>query len=794
MEQLYWLDRIQPSQAALVGEKALALSQLGQLGNPIVPGFVIPTTQLRTFLERVGQLEPLLADLSDSSLHVDVDDREALRLVARRVREGIFSAELPQKWLSKIVATARDLQSPHLIVRPSLSLPASCEQNFAGLLRSRVCACEPEALEYALKWTWAELFRAGSLFCFARASLSIQAINLALLVQPIQDAIASGTVEICNAEAHVRAVWGLGHSLARGEVQPDWDIVLLSPRPDRRLQRSTDSRVANHEEQNGNQRRVRRLGRKILAYRLPESTPTAPNSENLQVECPSEEQQQNYCLDETALGELIDLTQKLIAERPQICYLEWTLVRAPETLDPPRFSFTQCSSFYRTSVSSANRSGGFFPEVENRAEILRGLPASPGRAIAIAQSIADFAPPVYISPGRILVAKAIAPEWLPLLEGAAGIITEQGGITSHAAIIARELEIPAIVGVRGATAEIETGESLSIDGTFGEIRRQVMPQDPIPPPRASVTSTPPSLPGFPIATQLFLNLSQLSSLTAASSLPVDGVGLLRSELAIVAMLESQPLSWWLQDSQKSIFVKRLTEQIFKFARDFAPRPVFYRSTDWRSPEFFPRSGEAATGRNPILGRRGTFSYTLDATLFEAELAALARVQALGYNNLNLILPFVRCVKEFIFCRDRVRQWGLSQHSSFQLWIMAEVPSVCFLLPEYVKAGVQGISIGTNDLTQLLLGVDREQAELAQLFDERHPAILSAIEQLIERAREMGIPCSICGQAPVLYPELIDRLVEWGITAISVEAGAVEQTYWAIARAEQRLLLEAARRR
>jgi pyruvate,water dikinase len=180
-------------------------------------------------------------------------------------------------------------------------------------------------------------------------------------------------------------------------------------------------------------------------------------------------------------------------------------------------------------------------------------------------------------------------------------------------------------------------------------------------------------------------------------------------------------------------------------------------------------------------------------VFELELKALATVQQAGYSNIHLILPFVRTVEEFAFCRRKVEQAGLTDVSQFQLWIMAEVPSVLFLLPEYVKAGVAGISIGTNDLTQLLLGVDREQGQFARVFDERHPAVMRAIAQLIEMAKSAGIPCSICGQAPALYPEIIDKLVEWGITSISVEQEAVKRTYQAITRAEQRLILAAARR-
>ena len=280
-------------------------------------------------------------------------------------------------------------------------------------------------------------------------------------------------------------------------------------------------------------------------------------------------------------------------------------------------------------------------------------------------------------------------------------------------------------------------------------------------------------------------------------LPVDGVGLLRSELMGLNVLAGQHPKAWIEQGRRAELVNLWQDIISQFTRAFAPRPIFYRSLDWRSHEFPSLSfgyepSMSHTATNPLLGQRGTFSYVKDASVFDLELEALAAVQQSGYTNIHLLLPFVRTVEEFTFCRRRVEQAGLTNVAQFQLWIMAEVPSILFLLPEFVKAGVQGISIGTNDLTQLLLGVDRDEGELAAAFDERHPVVMQAIAQIIEMARSAQIPCSICGQASVRYPELIDSLVRWGITSISVEPEAVEQTYTAIARAEQRLLLEAAR--
>jgi pyruvate,water dikinase len=259
---------------------------------------------------------------------------------------------------------------------------------------------------------------------------------------------------------------------------------------------------------------------------------------------------------------------------------------------------------------------------------------------------------------------------------------------------------------------------------------------------------------------------------------------------LVPLLKGEHPHFWVMEGRKSELLAYLTEQITQFAHAFNPKPIFYRSLDWRSHEF--SSNNSLSSPHSTLGDRGTFSYVQDSAIFDLELTAIANVQKAGYSNIHLLLPFVRSVPEFTYCQQKVEKMGLTQVPQFQLWMMAEVPSVLFLLPEYVKAGVAGISIGTNDLTQLILGVDREQTQLTRVLNEHHPAVMAAIAQLIQMSKAAGIPCSICGQAPANYPEIIDQLVQWGITSISVEPEAIERTYQAIARAEQRLLLAAAR--
>jgi pyruvate,water dikinase len=232
-----------------------------------------------------------------------------------------------------------------------------------------------------------------------------------------------------------------------------------------------------------------------------------------------------------------------------------------------------------------------------------------------------------------------------------------------------------------------------------------------------------------------------------------------------------------------------------FTRAFYPRPVIYRAIDFRTNEFRNlRGGDKyePVEQNPMIGFRGCYRYVLNPDLFELELKVLAKVREQD-KNLHLMIPFVRTLWEFKKCKQLIDKSELADDREMELWVMAEVPSVVYWLEEYVKAGITGVSIGSNDLTQLVLGVDRDSEVCAPLYDERDKAVLDAIRQIIGTARRMGITCSICGQAPSNYPDFAEKLVDWGITSVSVNPDVINVTRHNVAAAEQRMLLKMMRK-
>ena len=755
VNHLYWLSQIQHSEQLLVGNKLFALSQLLQHGCPILPGFVLDNELLRKFLQNLDDSASLVGNLPDSSLHLDVDNYRVLQSVAQCSRQIIAEAAFPEEWQEPIFQAAQQLNSPTLILTPMLTIPYYQHRGSQGLWRSQTCFLTPEALTAAIKRVWGELFTAKSLIYWQKLGLTIDKINLAVLIQPLKQATASGIVEISSERICVQSTWGLVQSLLWGEVKPD----------EYELDRQTGAILKQQ------------LGHKNFAYHPKNLAESEQLDDCLESYSLSEAKSEQYSLEPDAIAQLIQSIEAVLNHQQQIKYLRWILLPPEEQISvKPQFYFTQLN--YQNSVSVKPRQDSSLSPSFLTKPLLTGLGAAPGSIFAPIVVIANLDLHGHQLPqDRILVTKAIAPHQMAFLKQVRGVITEEGGMTSHAAILARELGIPAVVNATDATKILSTETTVYLDGTTGRIEAESNRQ-----PSSIINSFSP-MSNYPISTQLMVNLSQPITIERAVSLPVDGVGLLRSELMLLELLNSESKAVWRQKSKQEQFRSTLIHLLSQFTSAFAPRPIFYRSLDcW----------DGVTANNRFLGDRGTYSYLLDHTLFDLELEAIAAVRAAGNPNLNLILPFVRSVAEFEFCRRRVVDMGLTSQASFQLWIMAEVPSAIFLLPQYVKAGVQGIAIGTNDLTQLMLGVDREQQDFRQLgLDSNHPVMQQAIAQLIQSAKAQNIPCSICGQAPVEHPSLIHKSIEWGVTSISVPPEAVETTYRAIARAEQGFLLKSA---
>jgi len=379
-----------------------------------------------------------------------------------------------------------------------------------------------------------------------------------------------------------------------------------------------------------------------------------------------------------------------------------------------------------------------------------------------------------VKDGDILVAEMTNPDYVPAMKRANAIVTDLGGRTSHAAIVSRELGIPAVVGTKDATRILTKGEFITVDGAEGRIYEgdvSIKGED------KNKIKIDVDLSKIKTAIKVYVNLAEPELAEDMAKRNVDGVGLLRAEF-IIANIGTHPLVF-VKEKREKDFINQLAEGLEKFARAFYPRPVIYRFNDFKSNEYANLKGGKEFEKeepNPMIGYRGVSRYLKEPEVFEMELEAIKIVRnKRGLKNLWVMMPFVRTIDQLREVKKLLSASGLRRSGLFKFWMMAEIPSNVIMLDEFIDEGIDGISIGTNDLTMLTLGVDRDNEKVADAYSEMDPAVLWCLEKLVTTCRKRKITCSVCGQAPSVFPELVEKLAEWGVTSVSVSPDVIDRT-------------------
>ncbi len=758
VESVLSLDRLDRDDVAFAGGKGANLGELTAAGLPVPPGSVIGAPAYAAFCDDTGLRGRIAARLAD----LDVDDTAALERAAAEVRAEIEAEPIPE-WLAKRIASAyedlvgEDREAP-VAVRSSATAEDSESASFAGMNETLLNVRGGEALLDAVRACWASLFGARTIYYRAKRGFGQADMDIAVVLQrQIQSTRAGVMFTIDPASgAHDRLViegaFGLGEAVVSGSVSPDRYVVL----------------------KDGLEIERREVRRKELAI---ESLPDG-GTETREL---GPEEGERPVLSDAEVRMVAELGVRIERHYGAPQDTEWAF-------DPEGDLWMLQSRPVTTSGGESEAAAG----VERGEELVRGLGAAPGEASGAVRVVSTREQAVELRDGEVLVTHMTAPDWVPLMRRAAAIVTDSGGMTCHAAIVSRELGIPCVVGTGAATQALRDGELVTVDAGAGVVSAGESAR----PKSAGATVTVAGEGSGPVTgTRILVNLSEPSQLERVAGLDVDGVGLLRSELMVVEALEGVHPRALLEAGEDELFVERMASSLEKFAAAFAPRPITYRTIDFRSNEFRGLQGGERfepEEANPMIGYRGALRYMHEPDLLELELRALARVWDGGHENLHAMLPFVRTPREVAACREMFERAGLLSRPGFELWVMAEVPSVLFHLPRYADLGVAGISIGSNDLTQLLLGADRDSELVAEVFDERDRAVTEYIAQLLDRAHELGLRTSICGQAPSVHPEYAELLVRGGIEAISVNIDAVDRARRLVAAAERRLLLEKAR--
>jgi len=742
---------------AFAGGKGANLGELTQAGLPVPPGFVVGAPAYAGFCDARGLRRRVAARLAS----LDVDDPAALEGAAAEIRALVEAEPMPVAVEAAIRRAYGELaggeEDAAVAVRSSATAEDTEAASFAGMNETFLNVRGADAVVASVRRCWASLFGARTIFYRAKRGFGQADMDIAVVVQHQIESTRAGVMFTIDPATGARdrlvieGSFGLGESVVAGSVSPDRYVV----------DKETLGVV------------TREVRRKALAIEAAAGGGTAMR------ELSAEEAMRPVLTDEEA---------RLLAE------LGREIERHYGSPQDTEWAFDAEGRVWVLQARPVTAAGGQAPPLAAEHEgavLLRGLGAAPGLAsgpVRILRSLADAG---QLSDRDVLVTHMTAPDWVPLMRRAAAIVTDSGGMTCHAAIVSRELGIPCVVGTAEATRKLRDGELVTVDATRGLVLEGAAAPVPAP----AETAAPSAEPAPVTGTQLLVNLSEPSQVPRAASLAVDGVGLLRAELMLIEALEGKHPRLLLEEGRGEEFVERMAAALLVFAEGFAPRPITYRTTDFRTNEFRGLEGGEQfepEEANPMIGYRGALRYTREPDLFLLELDAVRRVWDAGHTNLHVMLPFVRTPAELAACRELVAQSGLLARPGFELWIMAEVPSVLFHLERYAALGVAGISIGSNDLTQLMLGADRDSELLAELFDERDAAVVAYLGELIPKARALGLKTSICGQAPSVHAEYAELLVRAGIDAISVSLDVVDRTRRLVAAAEQRVLLGAAR--
>lgn len=773
---LLWFEQLERKDVDIVGGKSSSLGEMtAKTDVPVPYGFATTAYAYRYFIKESGLEEKMRSILSELT---DVENSALLRDVSARLRDAIMAEKMPQDLQDAIGAAYVELgkrvgeENPYVAVRSSATAEDLPDASFAGQQDTYLNVQGAETIIAKVKECYASCFTDRAVYYREKQGFDHIEVALSAVVQMMVFSKTSGvmfTVNVATGDDNnilIEAAFGLGEYVVQGTVTPDNYTI---SKHDHKI----IDRCVNEQD--------------IMLVRK-----KGGDCEEVQV--PEELRKVQTLTDEQIL-ELADYAKKI--EKHYGCYMDmewgvdertnkiWILQARPETVWSRRNK--EGGAKVQESKSMTNT---------DHKVIVKGLPASPGKVSGRVHVILDPSRIDEFKEGEILVTEMTAPDWVPAMKKAKAIVTDSGGMTCHASIVSRELGIPCIVGTKSrgeaATVTIPDGIDVTIDATHGVVYEGIIEEAKKENQAGAAVAVAEYFP--PTGTKVYMNLGDPELAEKYSSLPCDGIGLMREEFIWTTYIHEHPL-YLIKTGHPEKVVDQLAEGMRQVCQAMAPRPVTLRFSDFKSSEYRDlKGGDEFEPYEPsaLLGWRGASRY-YDPKYIEAfklECQAVVKVrEEFGLKNLNVMIPFCRNVEECEKVVKIMAECGLERGKDFKVWLMAEIPSNIILADQFNKY-VDGYSIGSNDLTMLVLGCDRDNDTVSHIYDERNLAVRRAVRHLIEVAHSEGKTVSICGQAPSVYPEFCEFLIKSGIDSISVNPDTVKFTKKLVAQVEQRVMLDA----
>jgi pyruvate,water dikinase len=779
-----WFDDLRKTDIPLVGGKNANLGEMISAGLPVPPGFAVAAYAYESFIKETRIAEKIYKIINETV--TDINDPKQYDVASKRIRELIEKSSVPKEIERAVKSAYKELNKKlalkdvFVAVRSSATAEDLPDASFAGQQETFLNVRGADDLLAKVVKCWSSLFTPRAIFYRNEKGFAHEKVFISVGVQKMVNSQAAGVVFTLNPvtgntdEIVIEGNYGLGETVVSGAVNPDHFEV----------------------DKNTLKLKKKQLARKTIQYVRDPKT-----GETVHLDVPEEKQNQP-CISDEEISRLAELATRIEQHYGKAQDIEWAI---DKDLSFPKNVFIVQS---RPETVWSVKVMGAPPRVEERKPegelriVVKGLAAGKrGYGVGIAKVVlTPEEASKAMQKGDVLVTDMTNPDYVPFMKIASAIVTDRGGVTSHAAIVSRELSIPCIVGTETATKVMETGKEYTVDsrngivyeGLLAEAAQPAMPQG-----TAATTATVMNaVEPVPVtATKIYMNLGVPEKIEDYKNLPFEGIGLMRIEFILASYVGEHPL-YLVETGQGQKFVDKLAEGVATVARVIQPRPVVVRFSDFKTNEYRELKGGdkyEIVEANPMLGWRGCSRYISrwyeKAFRLECQAIKKCRVEW-GLKNVWVMLPMVRTVWEAEKCLDIMREEGLERSKDFKVWFMAETPSIAILADEFSKLA-DGFSIGSNDMTQGILMIDRDSERLGQMgyFDERDPAVKRIIAHLIRVAHENGCTVSICGEGPSNLPDFAEFLVRIGIDSISVNNDAVAATKSLVASIEQKIILE-----
>lgn len=762
-----WFKQISKKDVSTAGGKGANLGEMFNAGFPVPPGFVVTTSAYRDFLKE----RKIDKKISDKLSGLDIEDTNKLQEVAKEIQDLILNGSVSNELREEIsefyqyVDTAEELKAVRLAsqllkngrdpafvaVRSSASAEDLPGFSFAGQQATLLNVKGAANVVRAVQECWASLFTARAIYYRAKNNFDHMKVLIAVVVQKQINSEKSGVVFTINPSTNdstqmvIETAWGLGEAVVSGAVNPNTYV----------LQKETGQ---------------------VLEKDIPGQTWMFTRDEytgaNIKKNIPKEKQKAQVLSD----AEIKALWKVAVQDEEHYNFpqdIEFAIERGKVYLVQTR-PITTLEKKEELKVETTE------------IPILTGLGASPGHATGQVKIVLAMSHLDKMQKGDVLITTMTTPDFVPAMQKASAIVTDHGGMTAHASIVSREMGIPCVVGTKEATRMLKDGDVITVDGTTGKVYRGALKL----PEHEEVSK--PEVCGITTQTKVkvIMDLPEFAERAAATC--SDGIGLLRIE-GIIASGKIHPAKY-MRDGKLDEYTNLIYDGIKKIASHFKDKPVWVRTSDIRTDEYRNLEGgsEEPEEANPMIGWHAIRRSLDEPEILKSEFLALKKLHDEGFANLGVMIPFVISVDEIVEAKRILREAGLEPQKDIEFGIMVETPAAALLIEDFCKEGIDFASIGSNDLTQTTLGVDRGNEKIAKLYSEFHPAVLKSIRKVIETCKQYAVESSICGQAGS-DPKMAERLVRWGIDSISANADAVAAIREIVAKDEKKLIMDAARK-